>query len=263
MSRLVEEGYRSDELPEIDYSILGGGPYDIYSHYKYLLETGKSSYPVALPLILYGLVAEGSVVTVPEVFSPQMAAKLPEWFDTKKYETVEINDSIYANFGDSIGDYVPMSQITTADFLDSTSTLVQGKLIPKMKEHSLVYDDWTPAKTKEIMLVHSPNDEVVPYLNLESMEAFLKKQGYTNYTIRNDIESKHTETGTGYALLVAAELYKYTTDIQTVRNNGTNTDQRIFRINGMQVPYSGTLEEAVKSLAPGIYIIGRKAVVVK
>lgn len=263
VSRLVEEGYRSDELPGIDYSILGGGPYDIYSHYKYLLETGKSSYPVALPLILYGLVAEGSVVTVPEVFSPQMAAKLPEWFDTKKYETVEINDSIYANFGDSIGDYVPMSQITTADFLDSTSTLVQGKLIPKMKEHSLVYDDWTPAKTKEIMLVHSPNDEVVPYLNLESMEAFLKKQGYTNYTIRNDIESKHTETGTGYALLVASELYKYTTDIQTVRNNGTNTDQRIFRINGMQVPYSGTLEEAVKGLAPGIYIIGRKAVVVK
>lgn len=264
VSRLVEEGYRADELPVIDYNILGGGPYDIYSHYKYLLETGKSSYPVALPLILYGLVAEGNLVTVPEVFSEQMAAKLPEWFDTKNYETVAINDSIYANFGDTIDGSVAMTQITTPAFIDSSSTLMQEKLIPKMKENSLVYDDWTPTKTLKMLFFHSPQDEVVPYLNLESLEAFLDKQGYANYAIRKDFETPHTITGSLYALYAALEIVDYeTTGITDVRKSSDKADQRIFRLDGRQVPYSGTMEEAVRNLAPGIYIIGRKTVVVK
>ena len=38
VNRLVAEGYRSDELPKIDYCIIGGGSYDMYSHYKKLTE---------------------------------------------------------------------------------------------------------------------------------------------------------------------------------------------------------------------------------
>ena len=56
VNRLVAEGYRSDELPKIDYCIIGGGSYDMYSHYRYLVAQNLSQYPVALPLILSGMI---------------------------------------------------------------------------------------------------------------------------------------------------------------------------------------------------------------
>lgn len=265
VSRLVEEGYRSDELPQIDYAILGGGPYDIYSQYKYLLETGTLSYPVALPLILYGLVAEGNLVTASEVFSTRMTEKLAEWFDTKKHETVAINDSIRACFAGSTDGSVSMADITTADLTDSTTALMREKLIPKLKENSLVYDDWTPTKTKRMMFLHSPKDEVVAYLNMESMEAFLKKQAYTNYTIYNNFETTHTLTGSYYAYYTAQALKQYeaATDITKPHVGNGQSSHLVFRLNGTPVPNNGTVAETVQNLAPGIYIIGGKTVAVK
>ena len=40
VNRLVAEGYRSDELPKINYCLIGGGPYDIYAHYQKLATDG-------------------------------------------------------------------------------------------------------------------------------------------------------------------------------------------------------------------------------
>lgn len=63
VNRLVAEGYRSDELPKIDYCVIGGGPYDMYAHYRKLAEDNVSQFPVALPLIMSGMIdAGGNVV---------------------------------------------------------------------------------------------------------------------------------------------------------------------------------------------------------
>ena len=82
VNRLVAEGYRSDELPKIDYCIIGGGPYDMYSHYRKLAEDNVSQYPVALPLILSGMIdAGGYKVKNEDVFSDDFVQYLSELVD--------------------------------------------------------------------------------------------------------------------------------------------------------------------------------------
>lgn len=263
VSRLVEEGYRADELASIDYNILGGGPYDIYSHYKYLLSTGTTSYPVALPLILYGYVAADSSVSASEVFPEALLEKIPEWLDTKDYATTTINDSIYKHFGSNAGGSIDISKITTPEFSDTTSALMQ-RLIPKMKDNSLVYSDWTPTRTAKMRFTHSTGDEVVPYLNMESLEAFLIRQGYDNYTIDHSSTSTHTATGTSYALTALAELQQFVpTGIDSFSAPTEQKAPQIYRLDGTSVISKGSMEETLRSLTPGLYIVGKKTVVVR
>lgn len=264
VNKLVEEGYRSTELPKIDYSILGGGPYDIYSHYCQLIETGVSYYPVALPLILNGLIAEGIAnVTEQDLFVEGLIAKMPEWFDSKAYTTVEINDSIYKYFGGSLDEGIPLKNIVTEAFLDSTSEVMQ-RLIPRMKEHSLVYGDWMPNHTDTIDLIHSVDDEVVPVINLKKMIAYLEKGGYNNLKVDTITNVKHTDTGSYYALVAMASIYSYVpTGISTPHASEKASDEAIFRIDGRRIRLNGTLKETLRGLAPGLYIVGKKKVLVK
>lgn len=261
VNRLVQEGYRSDELPAIDYSILGGGPYDIYAQYANMLETGKLNYPVALPLILYGIIAEGSGITVQDVFNDKLTEKLPEWFDTKNYNTSAINDSITAHFGDSAGN-VYISSITKPEVSDTTSALMQ-KILPKLKENSLVYADWSPTKIGKMLLIHSKSDEVVYCLNTQNMKSFLDRQGYANVTVDYLGYGTHTTTGTYYAVKVMTELSNYTGGVTATTFDAQSEPQSIYRLDGTKVQFSGTLEEVTRNLAPGFYIIDHKKVIIR
>ena len=117
VNRLVAEGYRSDELPKIDYSIIGGGPYDMYQHYCKLLNEDKSQYPVALPLILSGMIdAGGNKVKNEDIFTDDVVAVLPSLFDSKQYDTDHINDYFYDNFGGNKDEGIEMSKIVKEAF---------------------------------------------------------------------------------------------------------------------------------------------------
>ena len=95
VNRLVAEGYRSDELPKIDYCLIGGGPYDMYSHYQKLASENMTQYPVALPLILSGMIdAGGYKVKNEDIFNDDFVQYLPELFDTKAHDTDYINNFI-------------------------------------------------------------------------------------------------------------------------------------------------------------------------
>ena len=180
VNRLVAEGYRSDELPKIDYSILGGGPYDMYQHYCKLLNEDKSQYPVALPLILSGMIdAGGNKVKNEDIFTDDVVAVLPSLFDSKQYDTDHINDYFYDNFGGNKDEGIEMSKIVKEAFFQPEKEPMSD-IVYHLKENSLVYDTWAPNKTDSITFVHSPADEVVPYLNQENMEQHLKDVGYTS-----------------------------------------------------------------------------------
>lgn len=209
VNRLVAEGYRSAELPKINISILGGGPYDIYSHYRYLVDTGVSQYPVAIPLIANGVIASGDCgVTYSDLFASDFIAHIPTWFDTKQYTTTAINDSIFRVFGNGQAGSVEISKMMSASFLNPESDVMK-RVGEKMKENSLVYESWQPSKTDTLVFVHSKKDEVVPYLNMENMATFLQEQGYSTFSIDSSYEQKHTNTGSYYALLAMVTLQSY------------------------------------------------------
>ena len=263
VNRLVAEGYRSDELPKIDYSILGGGPYDMYQHYCKLLNEDKSQYPVALPLILSGMIdAGGNKVKNEDIFTDDVVAVLPSLFDSKQYDTDHINDYFYDNFGGNKDEGIEMSKIVKEAFFQPEKEPMSD-IVYHLKENSLVYDTWAPNKTDSITFVHSPADEVVPYLNQESMEQHLKDVGYTAFDIDSSSDFTHTETGTLYVFKVALTLSEYipTGMEEHFRNTPGECLHDIYSIDGKLIHKNAKMSKVYPTLPKGIYVVkGRKIV---
>lgn len=263
VNRLVAEGYRSDELPKIDYCVIGGGPYDMYSHYRYLASGNMSQYPVALPLILSGMIdAGGYKVKNEDVFNDDFVQYLPELFDSKEHDTDYINDFLFGMFGSADDKSLPIDRIVKSAFFDEESEPMKG-LIYHLKQNSLVYDEWKPDKTDFISFVHSTADEVVPFLNQESMERHLVANGYDSFDIDDTSTEGHTDTGTYYVLKAAVLLDSFVpAGMEDVCGDmPVENTHDIYSIDGCLIRKNTTLSEAFRSLPKGIYVInGRKVV---
>lgn len=271
VNRLVAEGYRGDELPKIDYTLSGGGPYDIYGMYLDMLQTGKSTYPVAVMLIFDGLIAEGKCgITEEDVYLPEVQEHIPEWISSKEYTTDQVNAQVYSYFGGNKSDGIELSKILKPECLDTASSVMQ-RVIPRLKANSLVYDDWAPTNTGEIYFAHSTKDEIVPYLNWESLDRHLTEMGYRNYSIGDYSTFGHEWTGTTFAIWASAYLASYAknhpdnsakansdaTGIETATYDAGNAgNHKVYRIDGTEVTNT-------ENLAPGIYIRNHKKFVVK
>ena len=263
VNRLVTEGYRSDELPKIDYCIIGGGPYDMYAHYRKLASDNMSQYPVALPLILSGMIdAGGYKVKNEDLFNDDFVQYLPELFDSKEHDTDYINNFIYEKYGSANDKSLPIDKIVKPAFFDEDSETMQD-IIYHLKQNSLVYDTWKPENTDRISFVHSTADEVVPFLNQESMETHLLANGYDTFDIDDTSTEKHTDTGTYYVLKAAVLLSSFVpTGMEDVFGNmpGENTHD-IYSIDGRLIRKNTTLSDAFRTLPKGVYVInGRKVI---
>lgn len=264
VSRLVEEGYRGEELSHIDYAIVGGGPYDITGIYRRLIEENHTQYPVALPLILYGcLDREETNFGVEDVFAPELVGKLPLWFDSKELTTTEINDSIYQALGSDGRVGIETSRIVTVDVMTPESELMK-RLIPYFDRNSLVYDSWTPTKTDSIFFVHSRADEVVPFLCMENMGDFLTRQGYEDFSVDDSSPLGHTSTGTLFLLRAVARLQTFEKTVTGIRNaemaDGTagavSAGVDVYSVSGSLVRRNVERNRALDGLSPGIYVVG-------
>ena len=263
VNRLVAEGYRSDELPKIDYCIIGGGPYDMYAHYRKLASDNMSQYPVALPLILSGMIdAGGYKVKNEDLFNDDFVQYLPELFDSKEHDTDYINNFIYEKYGSADDKSLPIDKIVKPTFFDEESETMQD-IIYHLKQNSLVYDTWKPEKTDRISFVHSTADEVVPFLNQESMETHLLANGYDTFDIDDSSTEKHTDTGTYYVLKAAVLLNSFVpAGLEDVfsRMPAENTHD-IYTIDGRLIRKNTTLSDAFRTLPKGVYVInGRKVI---
>lgn len=262
VNRLVAEGYRSDELPKIDYCIISGGPYDMYAHYQYLAEENTTQYPVALPLILSGMIdASGNKVTNEEIFNDDLVQYLPELFDSKQHDTDYINSFIYKTYGNANDKSLPIDKIVKPAFFDEESEPMK-EIVYQLKQNSLVYDTRVPDRTDRITFIHSKKDEVVPFLNQESMERHLTANGYSTFDIDDSPEEKHTDTGTYYVLKAITNLSTFTpTGMEDMFSNipAENTYD-IYNTDGRLVCRKTTLSEALRTLPKGIYVINGKKI---
>ena len=263
VNRLVAEGYRSDELPKIDYCLIGGGPYDMYSHYQKLASENMTQYPVALPLILSGMIdAGGYKVKNEDIFNDDFVQYLPELFDTKAHDTDYINNFIYEKYGNANDKSLTIDKIVNPAFFDEDSTPMQD-IIYHLKDNSLVYESWTPEKTDTITFFHSNDDEVVPVLNMQNMERHLLENDYKAFDIKYYDGQLHTPTGSLYVMEVVTILNKYVpTGMESIFSGIPQEDtHNIYSIDGRLVRKQTTLSEAFRSLPKGIYIInGRKVI---
>lgn len=263
VNRLVAEGYRSDELPKIDFCIIGGGPYDMYTHYRKLADENLTQYPVALPLILSGMIDAGeNRVKNEDVFNEDFVQYLPELFDSKTHDTDYINRFIYEKYGDPNSKTMAIDKMMKPEFFDENNEGT-AVIVELLKENSLVYADWKPEKTDSIYFVHSEIDEVVPVINQQNMEQHLMDQGYRSFKVDYTNNAGHTNTGMVYVMRAIGALSGFVpTKIEAPFSDAPQENTHaIYSIDGRLVKQNITLSEAYRTLPKGIYIInGRKVV---
>ena len=132
----------------------GGGPYDIKSTYDRFVQTNCADYPIAVPLVLQGMIAgNGLDLKMETIMQKWLCDNIDEWVNSKKYTTAEMN----ALIGTKV----------TSDMLTPTGMNVQSKevseLYKAMVQNSVVSYAWQPQAP--VYILHSMDDETVTYLN--------------------------------------------------------------------------------------------------
>lgn len=142
----------------------GGGPYDVKATYDRYVETDVTTYPLAVPIMMQGMVVGNKLdLDMSELMAPRIYANLDEWINSKRYATAQINNQI--------GTYVT-HELLTPKGMDRTSEEV-SELYKAMVKNSILSYSWKPKAP--VFLLHSINDETVPYEN--AMFAKSKWQG--------------------------------------------------------------------------------------
>lgn len=153
VQRLLETTYLNSEV-SIRRVFAGGGPYDVKSTYERFVTTNVASYPVAVPLVLQGMIYGAKLnITSQQMMQPRVYEHMDEWVNSKKYCTAKINEAI--------GTYVT-SEILSPISMNQNSPEV-AELYQAMTENSIVAYNWQP--NAPVYMFHSIDDETVPYTN--------------------------------------------------------------------------------------------------
>ena len=138
----------------------GGGPYDVKATYERFVTTDTAGYPVAVPLVLQGMIKGNNLsLTMEDLIQPWLCEHIDDWVNSKRYTTAQINKLI----GTKV-----THEILTPIGMDQTSDKV-AELYKAMTENSIAIFNWTPEASVYIM--HSMDDETVPYTNATNAKA--------------------------------------------------------------------------------------------
>lgn len=154
---MIEQVYNPfllDEPIRIRQVFAGGGPYDIKATYARFVTTNVADYPVAVPLVLQGMLKGNNLNLEMNVIMQQwLCDNIDEWVNSKKYTTGEMN----ALIGTKV----------TSEMLTETGMNMQSKeiseLFKAMVQNSIVSYAWIPEAP--VYMMHSMDDETVTYLN--------------------------------------------------------------------------------------------------
>ena len=132
----------------------GGGPYDVKSTYDRFVQTDCADYPVAVPLVLQGMIdGNGLDLDIRTIMRQRMCDNMDAWVNSKRYTTAQVN----ALIGTKV----------THEMLTDIGMNVQSKevseLYKAMVANSIISYAWIPQAPVYIM--HSMDDETVTYLN--------------------------------------------------------------------------------------------------
>ncbi len=154
VQRLLEAGYPYGEDVNIRRVFAGGGPYDVKATYERFVTTNEASYPVAVPLVLQGMIYGAKLkITCEQMMAKRVYENMDEWVNSKKYCTKKINEAI--------GSYVT-SEILSPTSMNQNSSEV-AELYQAMTDNSIVSYSWCPQAP--VYMLHSIDDETVPYTN--------------------------------------------------------------------------------------------------
>ncbi len=172
----------------------GGGPYDVKATYERFVTTDTAGYPVAVPLVLQGMIKGNNLnMEMSDLMQPWLCDKMDEWINSKRYTTAQVNQLI----GTKV-----THKLLTEEGMDQTSEKV-AELYKAMTANSVVAYNWQPQAS--IYIMHSMDDETVPYTNASNAKA---KWRDANITYNFGHYGTHVKTCLRFIYSVQALLEK-------------------------------------------------------
>ena len=201
--RFIETNFLDADL-QLGGSVCGDGPYDPIATLRTYIAEDKVYMPVALPLIIKGMLDYNPYMrrhAMSDYFNARfLNTGIVEWIEKKELATDEIQKklkSIYTFQKDNKGEYIKVSEIFNPDAFEFMSKKMKGEPTEKNPKFDDLYtaltvnnltEGWKPKHP--IYLFHSKVDEVVPISNAES--AYQKMRTDANPTI---IKYTYTDKG--------------------------------------------------------------------
>lgn len=156
-----------------DKSFIGGGPYSVVTVFEDIIQSGQS--PIidlaALSIISY-VENEHLGIQYSELFKEPLLSNVGEWYLSKKYSILELNELI--------GTQNPADVFTEA--LTSLSGPVYDKIADAGHRNSLL-TGWAPSNGEKLYIYHSKDDEFVSYKNFLLLKEMLDSNP-GNYSVK-------------------------------------------------------------------------------
>ena len=197
-----------------DKTLAAAAPFDVSQAYNsYISEKDNPKQDIIFALIvLNAFNRQDSLGFTPQqMFTEPLASKFDEWFNTARYNTSQLRDSLkeigVKTFTDAI----------QPEFLDYSSDEYK-KLKAAFKSHDLT-EGWTPDPDQSYYYMHYAHDMAVPSTSGRTVLDFLTRNGgykkslvpeLTNLTTcMYFMEESHTICGIHFMLHLAATLTAY------------------------------------------------------
>lgn len=157
-----------DDYIQLHRVFAGGGPYDVKATYERFVNTDTAGYPVAVPLVLQGMIKGNKLnIQCEDFIRPEKCQQMLDWINCKRYTSAQINQLI----GTKV-----THEILTDEAMEQRSEKV-AELYKAMTANSIVAQDWDPEAPVYIM--HSMDDETVPYTNATRAKSRWKESNIT------------------------------------------------------------------------------------
>ena len=163
VQHLIETEY--DDADDSDHVSLhrvfaGGGPYDVKATYERFVTTDTASYPVAVPLVLQGMIKGNKLnMQLEDMMQPWLCEHLDDWINSKRFSSAQINKLI----GTKV-----THNLLTEEAMEQKSDKV-AELYKAITVNSILSLYWEPEASVYIM--HSMDDETVPFTNASNAKS--------------------------------------------------------------------------------------------
>jgi hypothetical protein len=154
-----------------DKTFAGGGPYDIGMSYKDYITTNKTAFMTGIALMVVATNETQKLgLDYADMFNPPFDEKLPAWVLDKKMHQFQLNDSIM-KYASTVSDLVAPA------YANMSSPQAQ-ELATTLNSLSLT-TGWNPDASQKLYIIHSRDDDYVPFASAQPLVSFLKRYGYS------------------------------------------------------------------------------------
>ena len=193
----------TEEYPDIklNYTVAGGGPYDISETYRILLSTEQTEMPSTVigTVLAYNHFLNMGI-SCKQMFKEPLLSNVDEWVLSKKYTREQIDKKVATQ---TVSEFL-------SDELCDLNTDISKRFINEFQKENLC-TGWSPRSNEKIFLLHQKNDATVPIENTKKMVQFLKEKGvnvefYYNDAIIDKSLGAHENGAIPFAIMAVTKI---------------------------------------------------------